>query len=573
MSASVRFDVYARTRGRWQRLKTFPEEERETAQRLAENADAEPEVDGVRMMEVRDYGGGRSPVEVLAWISPHLAKSLKRRPKSMRKPSAPSAAAVEPDRDAARARAAALPDRDPDAPGGASSPAADVPSEEKRPRKSAIAGRFVLTLILAAGLALAAMIPARMAATELVSSRVLSPDAAPTVTLGAVGFLFVVAVLAFLPAIAGRGALRALTAPAEARPVTPSVTPPPSPPEDEDETEDVAADAEDAEEDDDAEVDGEAPAPATPPPDAAGLAEDCRVAMMRFLESTLIAVKDDVPRMDQLTNFGLCLFLAGAGDRFGQSRSLTGMQTLVIIREAIEAVGTPAARVERFAENLADYREDDTYRTMIAAGGDTMGRHLDGDEGAFQAVSETLRRWTRSPAAVAQLSGILTVMFTDLVGSTSMTSQMGDHGAQRIVRAHNAIVRSALAQHHGEEVKHTGDGIMASFANAAQAVRAAIRIQSDVTKQREGKGGLPLHIRIGLNAGDAVKEEDDLFGSAVQLAARVCDKAEADQVFVTNSVVDLSATQGFGFESRGAMAMKGIDEPVPVYEVMWRAAP
>lgn len=570
MSASIRFDVYARNRGRWQRLKSFPEEEMETALRLAENADVEPDIDGVRMMEVRDYGGGRSPVELLAWISPHLSNKMKRRPAMRKRPQAPSAAAVgDEDRDAARARAARLADRDPNAPSTSSQPAAQQPVHD-RPARGAIAGRFALTLVLAAGLALAAMVPARLAASSLVSAGVLTSGAAPTATLLAVGVLFLIAVMGFLPAIAGRGALRTLMTPPEPQPVARSAaspTPAAPVPTFSDEDDDGAEDG-----DDQAALDAPPPDAAAQAPAAAdaGLAEDCRVAMMRFLEATLMAVKDDVPRMDQLTNFGLCLFLAGAGGRFGQSRGLTAMQTFVVIREAIEAVGTPAQRVERFAANLADYREDATYRTMITAGEDAMNRYLDDDEGAFLAVSETLRRWTRSPSAVAQLSGILTVMFTDLVGSTSMTAEMGDHGAQRIVRAHNAVVRGALAAHHGDEVKHTGDGIMASFANAAQAVRAAIQIQSDIITQREGSGGLPVHIRIGLNAGDAVKEEDDLFGSAVQLAARVCDKADTDQIFVTNSVVDLSATQGFGFESRGAMEMKGIDEPVPVYEVIWR---
>ena len=78
-------------------------------------------------------------------------------------------------------------------------------------------------------------------------------------------------------------------------------------------------------------------------------------------------------------------------------------------------------------------------------------------------------------------------------------------------------------------------------------------------------------IRIGLNAGAAVEEEDDFFGTTVQLSARVCDKADSEQIFVTQSVRDLVTGHSIQFRDAGNFEMKGIEKPVPVYEVAWRA--
>ena len=137
---------------------------------------------------------------------------------------------------------------------------------------------------------------------------------------------------------------------------------------------------------------------------------------------------------------------------------------------------------------------------------------------------------------------------------------MGDEGAQELLRGHNATVRAALHEHGGLEVKHTGDGIMATFPSAVSAVSAALQIQ------RALAGG-EVRVRIGLNAGEPIAEDDDLFGTAVQLAARITDRTEPGQVLVGRVVVDLCAGKGFDFTSIGEATLKGFAEPVPLYEV------
>ncbi len=122
------------------------------------------------------------------------------------------------------------------------------------------------------------------------------------------------------------------------------------------------------------------------------------------------------------------------------------------------------------------------------------------------------------------------------------------------------IDRSARETDGGREVKHTGDGIMASFPSAVSAVQAALAMQRDLA-------GGEVRVRIGLNAGEPIAEDGDFFGTAVQLAARITDRAEPGQVLVSRVVADLCAGKGFEFTSVGDATMKGFDEPVALYEV------
>lgn len=166
-------------------------------------------------------------------------------------------------------------------------------------------------------------------------------------------------------------------------------------------------------------------------------------------------------------------------------------------------------------------------------------------------------------------SGLVTILFTDIEGSTTLTQHVGDAAAQETLRAHNAIVREALAKHDGKEIKHT-DGIMASFPLTSGALEAAIDIERAVEAHGKTSPDSAFRVRVGLNAGEPVAEEEDLFGSAVQLARRVCDAAPAGSIYVTDVVRQLVAGKGFLFADQGEQALRGFEEPVRVYEVSWR---
>jgi class 3 adenylate cyclase len=169
-------------------------------------------------------------------------------------------------------------------------------------------------------------------------------------------------------------------------------------------------------------------------------------------------------------------------------------------------------------------------------------------------------------------SGFRAIMFTDLKDSTLMTTVFGDSRALHLLHIHNALIRNALREYRGTEVKHTGDGIMASFNKVENAVSCAIAVQKAFADHNERTPEEELHIRIGLGAGEPVEEDGDLFGSAVQLAARICAHTEPDHILVAQIVRDEYPAHQDIFVDLGAMTPKGFDSPIRLHEIEWQKA-
>jgi class 3 adenylate cyclase len=165
--------------------------------------------------------------------------------------------------------------------------------------------------------------------------------------------------------------------------------------------------------------------------------------------------------------------------------------------------------------------------------------------------------------------GIRTVFFTDIVGSTNITQRFGDEVAMEFLHYHDATVREALSACNGREVKHTGDGIMASFASAASAVRCAAQIQREFSRGSSPRKEHRMQARIGAAAGEPVEHGNDIFGTTVQLAARLCAHAEPEQILVSNVVAELCIGKQLAFRPLGHVHLKGFDEPVHVHTVDW----
>lgn len=165
----------------------------------------------------------------------------------------------------------------------------------------------------------------------------------------------------------------------------------------------------------------------------------------------------------------------------------------------------------------------------------------------------------------------LTILFTDLDDHTAITDRLGDLVAHELVRVHDRLVRAALAGSGGREVKHTGDGIMASFASAARALQAAVAIQRSV-RAWNGRhdGPAELRVAIGMNSGSPIAEGGDLFGTAVIVSARITDEADGGQILVSDVVRQLAAGKGFVFRLLGTRLLEGMAESIPLFEVVWQ---
>jgi class 3 adenylate cyclase len=160
------------------------------------------------------------------------------------------------------------------------------------------------------------------------------------------------------------------------------------------------------------------------------------------------------------------------------------------------------------------------------------------------------------------------VMFTDIVDSTGMVSRLGDARGVEMIRAHDSLVRRALGAHGGREVKHTGDGMMAAFHDTDAAVRAACEIQRSLEAFNLASD-VPLAVRIGIHAGEPVEDSNDLFGTTVNLAARLCQSASSGNVWISALVREVLCGE-IATTPRGARQLKGFAEPVEVFEVGWR---
>ncbi len=251
--------------------------------------------------------------------------------------------------------------------------------------------------------------------------------------------------------------------------------------------------------------------------------------------------------------------------------------TLVLHRRGDRNVPIAAGRAA--ASLIPDAR-------FVALEGD-IGHSYFGDTSYLEAMTQFLDEGrTQAPSAAPPDAGAFrTVLFTDVEGSTALTQRLGDARAREVLREHERIVREALKAHGGAEVKTMGDGFMASFTSATGALECAIAMQrafvewNSARPLRQGSGQAStgsgraevIRVRIGLNAGEPIAEEGDLYGTAVNEAARITATAKGGEILVSDVVRQLAKGKDFLFADRGEASLKGFEEPVRLYEVRWRS--
>ncbi len=169
---------------------------------------------------------------------------------------------------------------------------------------------------------------------------------------------------------------------------------------------------------------------------------------------------------------------------------------------------------------------------------------------------------------IVRESRTVTVLFTDVVGSTSLLDRLGDKAAHELRRRHFTLLRQAVSDHAGHEVKSLGDGLMVGFASALCAVECAIAMQRAVDSCSDR-----VALRIGVDVGEPVHEDDDFFGTPVILARRLCDAAQGGQILVSGLVRALIGGRGdHEFDSLGGLALSGYTEPVTASALRWTPA-
>ncbi len=204
---------------------------------------------------------------------------------------------------------------------------------------------------------------------------------------------------------------------------------------------------------------------------------------------------------------------------------------------------------------------------------------IDGNTGAALTEQDqtipAVRRALALPPSVpaggrsAADQAVRVILFTDIVGHTEMMQRLGDVKGREVLREHERITRETLKQYGGAEIKTMGDGFLASFGSITHAMECAVALQRAFAQHTE-IADEPLSVRVGLNAGEPIEEDGDLFGSTVILAARIAAKAGGGEILVPEPVRHLLSGKAFTFSDRGEFAMKGFDDAVRLYEVRWR---
>jgi DNA-binding NarL/FixJ family response regulator/class 3 adenylate cyclase len=163
-------------------------------------------------------------------------------------------------------------------------------------------------------------------------------------------------------------------------------------------------------------------------------------------------------------------------------------------------------------------------------------------------------------------SSFVTIMFTDVVGSTTLYDRYGDDEADARRARHFAVLREVVAAHEGNEVKSTGDGLMVTFASAVAAVRCAVEMQRATTGADDS-----LEVRIGIDAGEPLSEGGDLYGTPVIVASRLCDAAGPGEILATQVVSQIAGPRvAEMMRPAGSFRVKGISESVATALVRWR---
>ena len=234
------------------------------------------------------------------------------------------------------------------------------------------------------------------------------------------------------------------------------------------------------------------------------------------------------------------------------------------VRPALSSIQVPTLVVHRrdalfhrlaHGEYLVEHIEG--ARLVALPGADTLPFHAGDFDEVLDPIEEFLGSATDVRASTRQLA---TVLFTDIVGSTAMASEMGDRRWLDLVAEHDKVTRLNVERFRGELVKTTGDGALAVFDGPYRAVQAAQAIRQDTER-------LGITVRAGVHTGEIERRSDDVGGLAIHLAARVMDHAETGGVIATSTVRDLVVGSGLEFESCGDVDLKGIPGSWPLFEV------
>ncbi|GAA2006543.1 adenylate/guanylate cyclase domain-containing protein [Nocardioides kribbensis] len=199
-----------------------------------------------------------------------------------------------------------------------------------------------------------------------------------------------------------------------------------------------------------------------------------------------------------------------------------------------------------------------------------------GVAGLLQSSLEDLQAWAaeqqQSVASMASSDGRVTLLFSDIEGSTRLNERLGDATWVRVLQAHDTLLRARIERYRGQVVKTAGDGFMVAFRDPEAACRAAVGVQRDLKRTLDPRLRLvaPVRVRIGIHTGPVVARDGDYFGRNVAMAARVADTAQGGEVLASEAVrAALDDDAAVDLVEAGEVGLKGL----PGVHALWRVLP
>ena len=290
--------------------------------------------------------------------------------------------------------------------------------------------------------------------------------------------------------------------------------------------------------------------------------------LMKFADAANATIMAARAPLQAFERYGFNLYIAGAALAVAARAQFDGDLKHRLVQIAITHAGTNLEAAQSFAARIDAAGERPRYRALMEAGRAAFAAQFDAAApNAHAPLPELIQQWA-DPAARGKTERVI-FLLTDLVGSTALTSKLGNSGAQRVVRAHNSIVRQAIKDLKGKEIKHTGDGILVTFADVLNAARAAIFIQQEAFSYTQENADAPVSLRVGLHAGEASLEDGEYYGEAILSLDGICAAADAGQISATEAIRSRCPASMFRFADVGMRTLKGSEIQQQIFLLEW----
>ncbi|MCQ2914860.1 MAG: hypothetical protein MJ247_06675 [Alphaproteobacteria bacterium] len=286
-----------------------------------------------------------------------------------------------------------------------------------------------------------------------------------------------------------------------------------------------------------------------------------------FLSIILKIIQKQKYQLSYHSSFGIKMMLLGATDSIGLYSKLTKEEKNYLLDDTLMLLKENSKSLAEFHKKIDEFLLNPKYMKLYEVGSKAYEQfNTSQDAGKLEdAVQLTLKNWfAPTLKAATESDENVTIVFTDISNATNISAD--PEQAKASLQYHNETMRKRIKESSGKEIKMTGYGFMVSFAKEADALTFATKAMRDINSYNSGHQESQMLVRMGVNSGKVIIEENDLFGLNVQIAARAYQAAEPKQILATDAVKKAVGSK-FGFQTAGKFRLKGVDGDVRLHSV------